>query len=44
MRNVKYNHKTFFYTLFIQTKINEQIKQNKAIIKIHESLFLPVGS
>ena len=31
-------HKTVFYNLFIQTKINKQIKQNKTVVKIHESL------
>ena len=40
---VKFNHKTFFYILFIQTKINEQTKLNKTVVKIHESLYLPVG-
>ena len=38
MWNVKFNHKTFFYILFIQTKINEQTKHNKTAVKIHESL------
>ena len=33
MWNVKINHKTFFYILFIQIKINEQIKQNKTVVK-----------
>ena len=27
-----------FYRLFIQTKINKQTKQNKTVVKIHESL------
>ena len=27
-----------FYSLFIQTKINQQTKQNKTVVKIHESL------
>ena len=27
-----------FYSLFIQTKINKQPKQNKTVVKIHESL------
>ena len=27
-----------FYNLFIQTKINEPTKQNKTVVKIHESL------
>ena len=39
MWNVKLNHKTFFYILFIQTKINEQTKHNKTVVKIHESLY-----
>ena len=26
------------YDLFIQTKINKQTKQNKNVVKIHESL------
>ena len=38
MWNVKFNHKTFFYILFIRTKIKEQTKQNKTVVKIHESL------
>ena len=38
MWNVKFNHKTFFYILFIQTKKKEQTKQNKTVVKIHESL------
>ena len=25
----------FFYSLFIQTKINKQTKQNKTVIKVH---------
>ena len=27
-----------FYSLFIQTKVNKQTKQNKTVVKIHESL------
>ena len=27
-----------FYSLFIQTKIIKQTKQNKTVVKIHESL------
>ena len=27
-----------FYSLFIKTKINKQTKQNKTIVKVHESL------
>ena len=27
-----------FLSLFIQTKINKQTKQNKTVVKIHESL------
>ena len=38
MWKVKFNHKTFFYILFIQTKINEQTNHNKTVVKIHESL------
>ena len=38
MWNVKFNHKTFFKFLFIQTKINEQTKHNKTVVKIHENL------
>ena len=38
MWNVKFNQKTFFYILFIQTKINEQTTHNKTVVKIHESL------
>ena len=38
MWNVKFNHKTFFYILFIQIKITEQTKHNKTVVKIHESL------
>ena len=38
MWNVKINHKTFVYILFIQSKIKEQTKQNKTVVKIHESL------
>ena len=35
MWNVKFNNKTCFYIMFIQTKINEHTKQ---LLKIHESL------
>ena len=35
MQNVKFNHKTLFYILFIQTKTNEQTKQNITVVKIH---------
>ena len=38
MWNVKFNPKTFFYILFIHTKINEHTKHNKTVVKIHESL------
>ena len=38
MWNEKFNHKTFFKILFIQTKISEQTKHNKTVVKIHESL------
>ena len=27
-----------FYSLFIQTKMNKQRKQNKTVVKVHESL------
>ena len=39
MWNVKCNHKTLFHILFILTKINEQTKRNKTVVKIHESLW-----
>ena len=39
MGNIKCYHKTVFtVSLFIQTKINKQRKQNKSVVKIHESL------
>ena len=38
MWNVKFIIKLFFKILFIQTKIKEQTKQNKTVVKIHESL------
>ena len=31
-------NKVYIYSLFIQTKINKQTKQNKTFVKIHESL------
>ena len=37
MWNVKFNHNTPFYNLFIQTKINEQTKLNKTVVKVQES-------
>ena len=40
MWNVKFNHKTFFYILFIQTKINEQTKQ---LLNLMKDFSLPVG-
>ena len=43
MWNVKFTHKTFFYILFIQTKITEQTKHNKTVVKIHESLVYLMG-
>ena len=43
MWNVIFNHKTFFYILFIQTKINEQTKHNKTVVKIMKVHSLPVG-
>ena len=36
--NIKCYHKTVFYSLFIQTKMNKQTIQNKTIVKIHKSL------
>ena len=33
-----FNHKTPFYNLLNQTKINEQTKQNKMVIKNNERL------
>ena len=38
MGTIKCYHKTVFTSLFIQTKINKQTKQNKTVVKIHESL------
>ena len=38
MGNIKCYHKAVFYSVFIQTKINKQTKQNKTVVKIHESL------
>ena len=38
MWNVQFNPKKKFYILFIQSKINEQTKHNKTVVKIHESL------
>ena len=38
MRNVKFNHKTLFYILFIQTKTNEQLKQNITVVNMYLSL------
>ena len=35
MWNVTFDKK---YILFIQTKVNEQAKQNKTVVKIQESL------
>ena len=37
MGNIKCYHKTV-YSLFIQTKINKQTKQNKTVVKVHERL------
>ena len=37
MGNIKCYHKTEFYSLFIQTKINKQKKKkNKSAVKIHD--------
>ena len=33
-----HTHLQFFYSLFIQTKIIKQTKQDKTVVKIHESL------
>ena len=30
--------KNLFYILFVETKINEQARQNKTVIQIHERL------
>ena len=38
MGNIQCHHKNVFYSLFIQIKINKQTKQNKTVVKIHESL------
>ena len=43
MWNVKLNHKTFFYILFIQTKLNEQPNQTKQLLKFMKVFSLPVG-
>ena len=45
MWNVKFNHETFLYILFIQNKINEQTKQNKTkqLLKFTKVFSLPVG-
>ena len=43
MWNVKFNHKTFFYILFIQTKINEQTTHTKQLLKFMKVFSLPVG-
>ena len=40
MWNVKFNHKTFFYILFIQTKINEQ-SITKLLLKFMKVFSLP---
>ena len=38
MGNIKCHDKTVFYRLFIETEIIKQTKQNKTVVKIHESL------
>ena len=38
MGNINVIIKLFLYSLFIQTKINKQTKQNKTVVKNHESL------
>ena len=40
MWNVKFNHKTFFYILFIQKKMNEETKHMLKFMKVFS---LPVG-
>ena len=34
MWNGKFNDKTFFFILLIQTRINEQTKQNKTVVNV----------
>ena len=43
MWNVKFNHKTLFYILFIQTKINEKQNKTKELLKFMKVFSLPVG-
>ena len=43
MWNVKFNHKTFFYIQFIQTKINEKQNKTKQLLKFMKVFSLPVG-
>ena len=44
MGNIKCYHKTvFFYSLFIQTKIDKQTKQSKTVVKIMKVFNLFVG-
>ena len=38
MGNVKSLSLNCFHSLFIHTKINKQTKQNKTVVKVHESL------
>ena len=40
MLSVKFNHNTIFYILFIQTKINEQTKPKKTVVRFHESFLV----
>ena len=43
MGNIKCFHKNCFYSLFIQTKINKQTKQNKTVVKIMKVLNYLLG-
>ena len=37
MRNIECYHK-FVFTVYLLKEINKQTKQNKTVVKIHESL------
>ena len=43
MRNVKYNHKTLFYTLFIQTKKIYKQNETKLLLEFIKVFNLLVG-
>ena len=43
MGNIKWYHKTVFYSSFIQTKMNKQTKQNETIVKFMKVFNLHVG-